>query len=271
MSAVLCIDAGNTLVKWCVQANWQQGFHAGCAVDSLPTERLKPLSACTNALAQALEARLIAPGLTAVLLCNVLGPAFESQLRELCSRFSLPLHVLSVKAYQPVRSLYLKPDTLGKDRWAAVLAVSSVSSHPVNLVVSFGTATTLDALVQQHGWQHLGGYIVPGVQTMLNSLHVNTAELPLGNLSRVLPPDAASAWPGSTEQAICEGVLHMQAGLVDASIRRLAQQFGQPPAVWFSGGFAPQVQAWLPQASLLQHGVFRGLLQDYQLYKRSSE
>ncbi|HEX4855869.1 MAG TPA: type III pantothenate kinase [Limnobacter sp.] len=279
--AVLCIDAGNTLVKWCTQPDWKAGFLLNGPVSSFSSQGLKGQSDNWPQFERLLRHDLLFPGLSAVLLCSVLGIGLEEKMRVLCSTLGLPLHILSVRAYQPVNSAYINPASLGRDRWAATLAVSNESRHPVNLLVSFGTATTLDALVDQAGWQHLGGYIVPGVQTMFSSLHVNTAELPRVDLDsaslsvhRVIGSQALAlpqpAWPESTTRAISEGVVNMQVAMVQACAQRLEQQFGQKACIWLTGGFASLVLPRLSEARILEHAVFRGQLLDYQLHREQA-
>lgn len=263
---LLCIDAGNTLVKWCLLGTLGQDFSDAVNFSSQPTSELKPFENACTVLGDLLSP-VLSDGdnpVAAVLLCSVLGPDFERAMRRLCEQHHLPLHVLSVNKKVPMRSAYENPSQLGKDRWAACLAVSQTSQAAVNLLVSFGTATTVDAVVNQAGWQHLGGFIVPGLRTMFDSLHVNTAELPLVELASPAALSASGFWPGTTQRAISEGVGRMQAAFVQSLINQLVHQYGQTPIVWFCGGFAHQMMLYLPKARLLEHAVLKGLVFDYQ-------
>lgn len=264
--AVLCMDAGNTLVKWCVHDSLQQSFSETAVSSSHPTAELKPFDKSGVVLGELFSHLFLDHNtpLTAVLLCNVLGPDFECAMRRLCEQHGLPLHVLNVNTKVPMQSAYQNPSQLGKDRWAACLAVSQTSQSPVNLLVSFGTATTVDAVVNLSGWKHLGGFIVPGLHTMLDSLHVNTAELPQVELGLPVQSSEGGFWPVNTRQAIAQGVGRTQAALIQSLVDRLTQQYEQTPMVWFSGGFAQQMISYFPQACLLENAVFKGLLFDYQ-------
>lgn len=265
--ALLCIDAGNTMVKWCLHANAQLPFTAANDLRSEATASFKPFSNALPTVLQCLglsvqQAQAKSP-IQAVLLSNVLGPDFEQAVRGLCDQYKLPLHVLTVNAHAQVQSAYENPAALGKDRWAACLAVSQLSPTDLNLLVSFGTATTLDALVKTGAaWQHLGGFIVPGVQTMFDSLHINTAELPQVKLSQ---PREGSVWPVGTHQAISEGVARTQSALIQSLLSEMHAEYGQAPTLWLTGGFAPAMAAFLSGALLLEHAVFKGLVFDYQL------
>lgn len=265
--ALLCIDAGNTLVKWCVHGNFTQAFSSANELFSHPTAGLKPLSGSLNTLREQLGPFMSVASnpVGCVLLSNVLGPELEQVVRQLCGEYGVPLHVLGVNTRQQVQSLYQNPLSLGKDRWAACLAVAQLSDVAVNVVLSFGTATTLDVLVKTSSWQHLGGFIVPGVQTMLSSLHSNTVELPQVELGKA---HEVSGWPVNTQHAIAAGVGRMQIALVQSVVAQLETTYSEAPDVWFSGGFAQQMQLHLPSARLLENAVFRGLVFDYQLARQ---
>jgi type III pantothenate kinase len=264
---LLCIDTGNTFVKWCLHACVNVRFEQPSAFFSHATAEFKPFSGSLSALQQHL-----APGLNsthavqAVLLSNVLGPDFEQSVRSVCEAAGVPLHVLTVNRHAEIQSAYETPATLGKDRWAACMALSEVSQVKVNLLVSFGTATTLDVVVKNTHWQHLGGFIVPGVETMLRSLNSNTAELPKVQLDST----GTNSWPVSTQQAIGRGVGRIQKAMVDSVAAQLQSEYGSPPAIWLTGGFAPAMQVHLPQATLLEYAVFKGLVLDYRLAQKGA-
>jgi type III pantothenate kinase len=73
-----------------------------------------------------------------------------------------------------VRSGYEDILQLGADRWFAVVAAFEHAGNAV-CVVDAGTATTVD-LVDAAG-QHLGGFILPGVDLMMQSLLDGTGDL----------------------------------------------------------------------------------------------
>ncbi len=265
--SLLCIDAGNTLVKWCLHDSANVRFEQPFAFFSQATAEFKPFSESFGAVQ-----RYLAPSLNsghdvrAVLLSNVLGPEFEQSVRSMCGAAGVPMHVLTVNRHAEVQSAYQAPATLGKDRWAACMALSEISKAKVNLLVSLGTATTLDVVVNNACWQHLGGFIVPGVETMLRSLHSNTAELPKVQLDSI----STNSWPVSTQQAIGQGVGRMQKAMVDSVVAQLQSEYGIPPAIWLTGGFASAMQAQLPQATLLEYAVFKGLVLDYRLAQKGA-
>gem|GEM_PF-835709 len=116
----------------------------------------------------------------------------------------------SVAAAGGVTNGYARPETLGVDRWLAVLAAYQKWRKAV-LVVDLGTAVTLD-YVDDMG-RHLGGYIVPGSHLMQSSLLKDTAAIDFQQSSHTLTPPVE---PGeSTAQAVLRGALLTLKHLID--------------------------------------------------------
>lgn len=257
---LLCLDAGNSLIKWCVHSDPTKTMVHVTKVWCEPTVKFESVAECVMWLE-----RVVAPHLKtdvqAVLFSNVLGPVFHDAVEVICQRRRIESRALTVNTQHGIRSVYEKPASLGKDRWAVCLAVADVSDSPVNLVVSFGTATTLDALVKNANWVHEGGFIVPGLGTMLKSLQQCTAQLPQALLPEFERTQAA--WPRNTERAIGTGVVRMQVAWLESLANELLHRHGQVPSVWFCGGFAKQMQPLYPRARILENAVFKGLVVDY--------
>ncbi|PHI21247.1 pantothenate kinase [Lewinellaceae bacterium SD302] len=78
----------------------------------------------------------------------------------------------------PFTNGYESPETLGKDRLAAVAGAMSLRSEGNFLVVDAGTCVTLDLLTMADE-TYRGGIISPGVHMRLKAMHEGTARLPL--------------------------------------------------------------------------------------------
>ena len=77
----------------------------------------------------------------------------------------------------PILNKYETPETLGKDRLAAVVGAASICPGHDLLVIDAGTAITYDFLTAE-GVYH-GGNIAAGIDMRLNALHIFTQKLPL--------------------------------------------------------------------------------------------
>ncbi len=99
----------------------------------------------------------------------------EQRVADLFSEFGLKCHLLSYKSPLPFKIDYLTPETLGKDRIAALAGAYAVGGEGNYFIIDCGTCNTYDLLVDGH---FVGGNIAPGIQMRLDAMHHFTAALP---------------------------------------------------------------------------------------------
>ena len=130
----------------------------------------------------------------------------------------------------PIENLYTTPQTLGKDRLAAVVAAHYLFPKKNCLVMDSGTCITYN-FINNKG-QFLGGNIAPGLNMRLKAMHYFTAKLPLitrntYGTSRNNREGGVSDLVGkTTEQAMLNGA---QIGLlseVEGFVKRFKDEFG---------------------------------------------
>ena len=83
---------------------------------------------------------------------------------------------LTASTALPIENKYETPQTLGKERLAAVVGAWAIYPNQHCLVVDAGTCMTME-FINAKG-QYLGGNISPGVQMRLRAMHDFTAQLP---------------------------------------------------------------------------------------------
>ena len=134
---------------------------------------------------------------------------------------------------------YHAPAQLGADRWvsgAALAALGTMAAGESHLVVSAGTATTVDLLLQQDAMCTVfqGGWILPGIRLMHDSLRAGTRQLDYS-----LPQEITDApqVPRDSQSAIAHGLGFAQTALLAQLIERY-----KISAIWLHGGDA---QRWL--------------------------
>jgi type III pantothenate kinase len=131
----------------------------------------------------------------------------------------------------PIKNLYRTPETLGKDRLAAVVGAYGMFPQSFCLVVDAGTCTTYD-FVRQDG-AYLGGNIAPGLRMRLKAMHRFTARLPEADLKEELKD-----WVGrDTIDALQNGAQVGALLEVEGYIAYAASQFGVVNVI-FTGGHA---------------------------------
>lgn len=250
----LLIDIGNTRLKWA----WCDRVEP-CTAGTLPTpwRESGAVAHADGGLSQAAAQWRALRGdgpMPAVWITNVAGPviatAVDNILADAFGACPQVEWVRSTAAHGDLRNGYREPTQLGVDRW-----VSSIGAHACLpggnlLIVTAGTATTLDVVtVGADGPCFEGGLILPGLSLMLGTLARNTAQLP------ALDADDAGAtglatWADNTHDAIAAGCLAAQAGAIERVWRVLCAR--GPARCLLSGGarhaLAPALARTVPVA-----------------------
>jgi type III pantothenate kinase len=149
-----------------------------------------------------------------------------------------------------VKCAYDNYHTLGIDRWLAVLGAADLYPDEDVIVVDAGTATTVDFVSADK--QHLGGWIIPGLELMTRSITSQT--------DKVFDEDstAFAYGPGkTTPQALKYGCMAAQCGIVTQAVN----DFDRPARLVLTGGTAPLMLPHLEQYNPDHQEliVFRGL------------
>jgi type III pantothenate kinase len=194
VTGILCLDSGNTRIKWGLRQDDVWLDRGAMPVDGLAA---------------------FAPNTDRVVACNVAGAAAQAAIKSLAARLDARLEWVESQARQcGVINGYEQPQQLGADRWAALIGARGLHGGTC-LVVNAGTATTVDVLGADGRFR--GGLILPGVTMMRQSLASNTAQLPVadGNFR---------ALPTNTADAIASGALAATLGAIERMFAPLAAE-----------------------------------------------
>jgi type III pantothenate kinase len=158
MSITLCFDFGNTRLKCAV-------FSAGKFNEEILLD---------NDNEETIESIIQKYKPEKSILSSVINhnPAMENLLQH-----STHFHKLNHLSKIPVTTPVGKPDTIGADRLALVVAAVSIFPEKNNLVIGLGSAITYNFVNKKH--EFLGGGISPGMEMRFKALHTFTAKLPL--------------------------------------------------------------------------------------------
>ncbi len=193
MLNMLLLDIGNSRIKWAYVSR-NSWLHQGVAdVSDWPALRLA-------------FANLPAP--QRILASNVAGTQAAAKIMDICSAWPCPVEFISAQPEQcGVRNCYIQQAELGSDRWASLIAAWS-KVKAACLVVSCGTATTIDALSNEG--EFLGGLILPGIVMMRTSLATLTGRLDAssGKLDKFPRCTADAIYSGSIQATV--GAIHRQ-------------------------------------------------------------
>lgn len=239
---LLLIDAGNTRVKW---ATWKSDHKPGDWIDcqSVLHEQVSTLAAKWKSMA-----------ITHCVISNVAGDAMLLRLTE--QLVAAGIHETNIQLFYSqsqhagVRNCYREPHQLGTDRFASLIAAHYLFPQDFLLVVTCGTATTIDAIDQAGNFN--GGMILPGLGTMAQSLALNTARLP-----EVSDVRFKTVFADNTQDAIISGCINAQIGAITQALEHLTNAAVR---CVFSGGAAAFIAPHMPYAcEQLDNLVLTGL------------
>ena len=256
---LLLVDCGNSALKY-------QRLEIPLQADDEPGRLFSQLQRATITRIQNSEAstaRLVSQwqgGTTYRLSWLSVGP--QSVHQAVCSAFERLTEAQPPEAWRPCETVgfhkiqlrhfhndYREPARLGADRWVAGLGVACqdmISPNEIHMVVSAGTATTIDLLQgsQDRQARFLGGWILPGLQTMDESLRRGTRDLD-GLMGRPRTAQAIDMQsdvgraavhreiPRDSSLAISQGI-----GLAQTGFIYQVAQTHQVSRIWIHGGHA---------------------------------
>lgn len=212
----LLLDAGNTRLKWAVVegGRWvEQG--------SVSYSELFELS------------RVLTAGMHCF-IASVARAEHDNRVNALLESYSInPTWLKADAECMGVRNHYENPQQLGVDRWMGLIAARRRNLHAAVLVVSAGTAVTVDALSADGVF--LGGLIVPGITMMQQALQQGTARVSQDMQGRW------QAFPRTTADAVQSGILAAVCGAIERQYAQLAESARSAPHCLLTGGDASRL------------------------------
>lgn len=239
---ILEIDMGNTRLKWRIRDQQITLVDGAIGVETQLDLLIDKIEAYRSEI-------------SAVLVASVVGEGLEQRLTDWSVRYLAlrPVFARSCAVSGLVRNGYREPQLLGVDRWLGMVAAYKLASGAC-VVVSCGTAITVD-LIAQNG-EHLGGFIAPGLNLMLDSLTSGTRQIKLTHQVPALDLSPAA----STTNAVYSACAAMMTGLIDNGAQQLCKLNQNPEfQMIFTGGDAAKLLPFYPQAQLVSDLVLDGL------------
>lgn len=219
----LLLDAGNSRLKWAL-------------VGAGDERRTGAVSADPAGLSD-LAARTERQGVPeTVAIVSVRDAGFLEDVTRWCAlrNWPAPVPVQVCRGIHGIWPAYAQPESLGADRYAAMVAARRLFPGPL-VVVDCGTAVTLDVL-DEHG-RHLGGLIMPGLSLMRHALSAGTAALSGVASDRIL------LLADNTADAVTGGTALGLVSAVDGLCQRISREYGGGHRHILTGGDGPLVKA----------------------------
>jgi type III pantothenate kinase len=152
----------------------------------------------------------------------------------------------------PVTTPVGKPDSIGSDRLALVVAAVDLFPKKNNLVIGLGSAVTYNYINKYN--EFMGGGISPGMEMRFRSLHEFTAKLPLVKADWNFPLAGYD-----TRTNILSGVIIGMAKEIDGTIDAYAGKYDNFN-VLLSGGDASYFTRYIKNKIFaVPHLIYKGL------------
>lgn len=213
---ILCIDIGNTNIKYAVFED--KTLKASYRVSSRHTRTADEYGATLiNLLA---SSGLKTTDINGIIISSVI-PALNYTISHMCEYFFKVTPIMigaGIKTGINVKAD--NPKEVGADIIAnCVSAYKTYGDGNPMVVIDFGTATTFDVVTGKG--ELIGVVIAPGMKTALESLVQNTAQLPMIELEH-----PRSAIPKNTKACMQAGIVFGFAGLVENIVRKIREELG---------------------------------------------
>jgi len=215
-SPCLLIDHGNSRIKWALTdagaLSVEEAIdYRGEETDFSPWEELNTVQR--------------------ILVSNSAGPQAFSYLGTWCqNQWQLKPEPLQAKSEQcGIVNSYTEPETLGADRWLALIAARQVFKDSL-AVIDCGTAVTCDALSEEGVF--LGGVISAGPKISADALIKKAAHLDLDEMHY------PGAFNTDTASAVSAGSLIFAAGGIEKVLKEFRAKLGDEIPVLMTGGWA---------------------------------
>lgn len=225
---ILLLDAGNSRFKWAELLN------GALSATHYSEYKGKDHAQAVSAALRGLERP------ERILVSSVLGDRFSSAFIEWTrAHFKIAAEfVIAAKDAYGVRVAYARPERLGADRFAALVAAHR--HYPGScIIVDCGTAVTVDAITA--AGEHRGGVILPSLSLMRASLRDNAAGLKV----QITQDENAPLFACDTGRAIYSGTLRALAAAIDSIGADMAAQLRAPVTRLLCGGGAETVMPLL--------------------------
>lgn len=251
---ILLIDSGNTSIKWALATTPNTPW---IAQGNASHTQLADVATTWHALS-----------FTRVLISHVATDAIREHIQQilLAHPKASQMNVQWFSAQAQLGNLhnhYQIPHQLGADRFANLFATSILFNKQACLVVSSGTACTIDTL--DHNAHFYGGRILPGLQTMVKALTEHTAHLPTITPDKVTPPDLNYPFADNTIDAIISGCVSAHIGAITQAFTTYQQKYNDAVCI-LTGGAAQFISPNLTiPHRVIDHLVLIGLAHAAQI------
>lgn len=186
-----------------------------------------------------------------IILCSVV-PALHKIILRFSQKYSIDLFDANLATNLSFELPYALAER-GNDRVAVIEGVIGYYSHPSFIAIDFGTATTIEVVINQ---KYMGGNIIAGYFTTYNAI---TGKAALLDSFEIIHTD--KVYGISLQEQLSCGILHGYIGQLTYLIDKVLEDFPNIPII-VTGGVAALLtpylgNRWTEDKYLLEKGLLR--------------
>ena len=233
---IFLVDIGNTRAKWTTLING----------------KLDTISSCENNLVNHIWLDKHATQASKLIIATVAESAVLEEIKHWAEKNNKACNVVHTeeKAFG-VTNGYEHYQQLGVDRWLAVLGASAIYPNQACVIVDSGSATTIDVLNEK--LVHQGGWILPGLNMIVESVVNNTAQV-TGELSYF----DKIVFGRTTKDNVALASWAATKGMIEEAIA-LTASHNEQPKLLITGGNGKALCKLLKHGEYVEDLVFKGL------------
>jgi len=233
---IFLVDIGNTRAKW----------------TKLTNGKLDNISSCENKLVNHTWLDKHAAQVSRLIIATVAESAVLEEIKHWAIKNNKACNVIHTeeKAFG-VTNGYEHYQQLGVDRWLAVLGASAIYPKQACVIVDSGSATTIDVL--NENLAHQGGWILPGLTMIVDSVVNNTAQV-TGELNYF----EELAFGKTTKDNVALASWAATKGMIEEAVA-LSTSHNVQPKLLITGGNGKALCRLLKHGEYVEDLVFKGL------------
>ena len=189
-----------------------------------------------------------------VVFASVADDTYRQQIERWCALSGIEfVNVETGSQYFGVTNGYQNYRQLGVDRWLALLGTKRLFQKQTCIIVDAGTATTVDVIDAQG--MHQGGWILAGIDTLVESIQIKTAKVSGEKLSL-----EKMSFGKNTSENLAQAAWAATIGLVNQAMALVQSRGAQVDRIIVTGGNAGMLMQLSEQRYTLEPQlVFHGL------------
>jgi type III pantothenate kinase len=190
-----------------------------------------------------------------ILIANVNQPKITHELELWANKKAITINIVESEIERfGVTNCYDKPKTLGVDRWLSLIGATCEYPNRNVVIIDSGTATTIDFITSEG--KHRGGWILPGIVTLFESIITRTA-----HVDAKYNTSPSISLGKNTSECVNSACWAATVGLIEVTITKIQENYPIDEVIML-GGNADSLKILLGElVTIDQNLIFSGLQQ----------